>query len=594
VRTRTPGTWARRGVTAGLVLAITAAPLVLADFQTKLLVFVGISALVVLGLVVLTGVAGLTSFGQAAFMGIGAYATAWVTTAGGGSPWLGLLAGLAVTAAAAALLGALTLRLSGPFLPVGTIAWGIALFYLLGTLPVLGQRNGITGIAGIRLFGMEFVAGTSGYYLVWSVLVLAVLGARNLLNSRTGRAIRALAASGLMAEAFGVDTARLKTVVFIYAALLASLAGWFYAELLRFVNPSPFNMENGLELLFMAVVGGNGSPWAAILGTGLIAFVKQVLQDYAPDFLGNTGSMQAILLGVLLILLLQRLRNGLTPWMTRLLPRSAGLRLDLAATLLPPLIRPTSDAPLLEVRGATKRFGGLVAVNAVSFELRRGEILGLIGPNGAGKSTCFDLVSGVQACTSGEVLHRGKRIDRLGARAIAALGVARTFQHVKLVRGMTALENVAIGATGRGRCGFVASMLGLDGAEERSLLGEARARMEELGLGAHLYDRAGSLPLGKQRVLEIARALCASPELLLLDEPAAGLRETEKDELAAVLARLRDAGLGIILVEHNLDFLMRLADRLVVMQFGSKLASGSPEEVTRSPEVIEAYLGAAA
>lgn len=218
-------------------------------------------------------------------------------------------------------------------------------------------------------------------------------------------------------------------------------------------------------------------------------------------------------------------------------------------------------------------------MNGVSFELRRGEILDLIGPNGAGKSTCFDLVSGMQRCTSGEVLYRGQRVDRLGARPIASLGMARTFQHVKLFRGMTALENVAIGVTLRGRCGFTASMLGLDGAEERALLSEARSKMQELGLGAHLYDRAGSLPLGKQRVLEIARALCASPELLLLDEPTSGLRETEKDEPAAVLARLRDAGMGIILVEHNLDFLMRLADRLVVMQFGSKLALGRPDEV---------------
>ena len=202
-------------------------------------------------------------------------------------------------------------------------------------------------------------------------------------------------------------------------------------------------------------------------------------------------------------------------------------------------------------------------------------------------------MSGVQRCTAGEVLYKGQRIDRLDARAIATLGMARTFQHVKLVRSMTVLENVAMGAYGRGRRGFLAAMLGLDGAEERALLAEARAKLEELGLGAHLFDRAGSLPLGKQRVLEIARALCASPELLLLDEPAAGLREAEKDELAAVLARLRDAGLGVILVEHNLDFLMQLADRLVVMQFGSKLASGRPEEVTRLPEVVEAYLGAA-
>ena len=586
------GTGARRLVTIGLVAMIMVLPLLLGDFHVRLLIFVGIASLATLGLTVLTSVAGLTSFGQAAFMGLGAYSTAYVTTVLGASPWLGLLYGLVLTACVATILGALTLRLSGPFLPVGTIAWGIALYSLLGTIPALGRQNGITGVPGIRLLGLEFVAGPSGYYLVWTVLVAAVLGARNLLNSRTGRAIRTLRANGLMAEAFGIDTARLKIVLFVLAALLASVAGWLYAHLLHFVNPTPFGMEAGLEFLFMAVIGGGGSPWGSVLGTALVTACKQGLQDWLPDMIGNAGSLQAIVLGVLLILLLQRLASGITPRLVRLLPRSAGLRVG-GAGVLAPLVRPQAPGALLDVRSVTKRFGGLVAVDAVSFEVAQGEILGLIGPNGAGKSTCFDLVSGVQLCSSGEVRYRGQRVDPLGARRIAALGVARTFQHVKLVRSMTVLENAAIGAHLRGRLGFGAAILHLDGGEERRVLAEAQRHLEALGLSAHLFDRAGSLPLGKQRILEIARALCAAPDLLLLDEPAAGLREQEKADLGVVLAALRDCGMAVVLVEHNLSFLMRLADRLVVMQFGARLAEGRPQEVTRRPDVIDAYLGEA-
>ena len=572
-----------------LVPLVAALPL--PDFWIFQLNYIGLYALTCLGLVLLTGVSGLTSFGQAAFVGMGAYTTAWLTLNTDLSPWLTLWVGLALTGVSALVVGLMTLRMSGHYLPLATIAWGLSLYYLMGNLDALGKYDGLLGLKSLSIAGFDIGQGRAFFVLTWLILLSASLCFLNLLDSRAGRAIRSLKNGTRMAEAMGINTFRYKVIAFVLAALLASVSGWLMAHFQRTVNPSAFGLKMGIEYLFMTVVGGVGYVWGALVGSGLVKLLDDYLQVLLPRLIGTSGSYEVIVFGIVLVLVLKYLPDGLWSLVARFMPRQNRAENWHNADALPERSKPAAGELVLDVQGIRKQFGGLVAVNDISFQIKSQQIVGLIGPNGAGKSTTFNLITGVLDLTSGAVVYRGEKISALPSREIARRGMARTFQHVKMIPDMTVLENVAMGAYSRSHRGVLSGMLRTNQAEEQRLFKEAQRQLERIGMGHAMHELAGNLAMGPQRLMEIARALCADPALLLLDEPAAGLRHKEKQNLANVLRQLRDEGVSILLVEHDMDLVMQVCDHLVVMEFGTLLTQGTPQEIQQSPVVRAAYLG---
>jgi branched-chain amino acid transport system permease protein len=479
-------------VFAVLVAAIPFIPGV-PPFWIVLLDNIGLSALVAMGLVLLTGVGGLTSFGQAAFVGFGAYTTAVLSAQYGVSPWLTLPLSLLVSGLAAVLLGLVTVRLSGHYLPLGTLAWGLGLYYLFSKLAFLGRNDGISGIPPLSIGSLKMLDPGTIYFAIWAAVLIAALLTMNLLDSRTGRAIRALRRGHIAAEAFGVYSPRAKLLVFIYAAVLAGLSGWLYAHFTRAVNPTPFGAQAGIEYLFVAVVGGAGYVWGGVLGAAIVVILKEVLQSYLPLLLHGEGQLETIVFGILLVTLLQLAPTGLWPWLTARLPFKPLAKKPDTSIALPARAR-SASAPsvLLQVDNARKQFGGVVAVNNVSFDVQAREIVALIGPNGAGKSTTFNLITGVLPPTSGNISVLGKAVGNAPPQDVVKLGISRTFQHVKLVPDMTVLENVAIGAHLRGHSNALSSMFRLDRGDEAKLLAEAARQIERVGLGDQMHQLAGS------------------------------------------------------------------------------------------------------
>lgn len=554
--------------------------------------YVGLHSLVCLGLVFLTGYIRVTSFGQAAFVGIGAYTTAILMASYGWNPFSALMLAMLFSAISAFVIGWLTINLAGHYLVLGTMAWGISIYLLFGNVAFFGGFNGISSIPSFDFVFFDFGIQNNYLILIWSLVALVFYGSCQSLKSRQGRAVRVLS-DPLLSESYGINVNKLKIKTFVISAVFASISGWVSAHYLSVVNPGPFGVQASIDYLFMAVLGGVNSIFGALVGPAVVEALRIIIRDYSPSFLGVGGSFEIIIFGLIVIFILQKSRGGLVDFFKKIINFESKEKAFVINTRdgLEKRQKIEENGVILEIKNITKKFGGLTASNNINFDINYGELLGVIGPNGAGKSTLFNMLTGLLKPTSGDVIFQGKKITNSSALTISKLGIARTFQHVRLSADMTVLENVAIGTYGRSTVGLVSSALGLGKKQEERCLAEAYQQLQRVGLEHLAHMKAGNLALGQQRLVEIARALATDPVMLLLDEPAAGLRFQEKQHLAELLKKLKEERITVLLVEHDMQFVMQLADRLVVLQYGQRIAFGKTSDVQKDQKVIDAYLG---
>lgn len=584
--------------------AALALPLIVTgDYYQRLINTALVFSLLTISLNIVLGYAGQLSLGHAGLFGIGAYVTALITSGHSGLLfWPAFVASGVATGVVGLMIGIPALRLKGHYLALATLGFGeIMRNIFFSWREVTHGMDGIGDIPPPSLGFFAFAGDTRFYYLGLFFLCVAMVLVLRLERSKYGRMLAAIRDAELAAGVVGVDVPRLKIIAFCASAVLAGFAGALYANLIGYISPDAFVLDVSVQALSMLLIGGIGTVWGPVVGATVLTFLPEMLRvskEYYQLIYGAGIAIMVIFFPTGLVGWLKARWSALKAPAETSGDGGAGLadppvpgneassRLGIAKTSAP-------GAPVMTVEGVSMRFGGLLALNELSLEVREGEIHALIGPNGSGKSTFINVASGLYTPSGGQLRFAGAEIAGARPWHIANLGLTRTFQNLRLFRSLTVLENVLVGC----RVANAANWFGVLAdtsrarAEDADLRQAARQALEFVGL-SQFADRAiGTLPHERQRVVEIARAIAMRPRLLMLDEPAAGLNPAEVERLSDRIRQLRDAGVTILLVEHNMPLVMGLADRITVLNHGRKIAEGDPGSIRDNPQVIEAYLG---
>ena len=580
-------------VIVALAAALLVLPLFTNPYWTDVCVSIGLYALLALSLNVILGQAGIFHMGHAAFFAVGAYSTAILNTM---YHWPIFLT-MPVAGCAAALFALVVARpiihLRGDYLLIVTIGIveivRIALINDVGGLT--GGSNGIFGISRPVFFGFRIFKPLHFYYLVWGMVGVSLLLFYGLWRSRIGRALNCIKEDDVAAEGCGINVTHYKLMAFVLGAFWAGMAGTLYAAKMTTIAPESFNFMESV-IIFAVVILSGGSQLGVLVSAFLFIGLPELLREFS--------GARMLIFGLAMMLMMIWRPQGLMPPKSRRYGVAAlleAIKARACAAADGNAVRLADDARTAEkevqLHEISKIFGGLIAINELSFSVEQGSVVGLIGPNGAGKTTVFNCITGNYKPEHGRITFGGQDITGKRPHNIVEMGIARTFQSIRLFGKLPALENVLAGRHCRLKSGFLSSMLHTpwQRREEKAAVERCMEELEFVGLADHYAEAASSLSYGNQRLLEIARALASDPRLLILDEPAGGMNDQETVALVDTIAAIRDRGITVLLIEHDMRLVMQICEHLVVLENGTLIAQGTPDHVRNHPAVIEAYLG---